>query len=191
MKIVLDTNVLIAALIARGFSHQLLEHCALRHTLFTSDFILEENQRADRKVRLFLRVTAEAVNVLRSRMTVVPAQSLRILSAAIEYDDNILAAAISGKCDCIITGDKDLLVLKQHEGINIFSPRDFLINEKGGVTVANHYFWDFFLRRFAASLRRYSSLVLKIESTRRVQLDVTRARTFICSTHATLLIWVG
>ena len=44
MKIVLDTNVLIAALIARGFSHQLLEHCALRHTLFTSDFILEETQ---------------------------------------------------------------------------------------------------------------------------------------------------
>ena len=44
MKIVLDTNVLIAALIARGFSHQLLEHCALRHTLFTSDFILDETQ---------------------------------------------------------------------------------------------------------------------------------------------------
>ncbi|PYS61284.1 MAG: hypothetical protein DMF74_16635 [Acidobacteria bacterium] len=44
MKIVLDTNVLIAALIARGFSHQLLEHCALRHTLFTSDFILDETK---------------------------------------------------------------------------------------------------------------------------------------------------
>jgi len=44
-------------------------------------------------------------------------------------DDNILAAAISGKCDCIITGDKDLLVLKQYLGINIFNPRDFLMNE--------------------------------------------------------------
>jgi len=44
VKIVLDTNVLIAALIARGLSHQLLEHSALRHTLFTSDFILEETQ---------------------------------------------------------------------------------------------------------------------------------------------------
>jgi len=45
-------------------------------------------------------------------------------------DDNILTAAISRKCDSIITGDKDLLVLKQHEGINIFNPRDFLMNEK-------------------------------------------------------------
>ena len=42
MKIVLDTNVLIAALIARGVCHELLEHCVLRHTLFTSDFILNE-----------------------------------------------------------------------------------------------------------------------------------------------------
>ena len=33
--------------------------------------------------------------------------------------DNILAAAISGKCDSIITGDKDLLVLKQYESIDI------------------------------------------------------------------------
>lgn len=33
MKIVLDTNVLIAALIARGVCHELLEHCVLRHTL--------------------------------------------------------------------------------------------------------------------------------------------------------------
>jgi len=30
----------------------------------------------------------------------------------------------------LITGDKDLLVLKQHEGINIFNPRDFLMNFK-------------------------------------------------------------
>lgn len=42
MKILLDTNVLIAALIARGVCHELLEHCARRHKLVTSDFILDE-----------------------------------------------------------------------------------------------------------------------------------------------------
>jgi predicted nucleic acid-binding protein len=41
----------------------------------------------------------------------------------------ILAAALTGKCDCIITGDKDLLVLKAHAGIGILSPRDFITNE--------------------------------------------------------------
>jgi predicted nucleic acid-binding protein len=44
-------------------------------------------------------------------------------------DDNILGAAISGGCDCIVTGDKDLLVLKQYEGIEILSPREFITNE--------------------------------------------------------------
>jgi len=62
-------------------------------------------------------------------MTVVSASKLENPICRDPDDDNILAAAISGKCDCIITGDKDLLVLKQHEGINIFNPRDFLMNE--------------------------------------------------------------
>jgi predicted nucleic acid-binding protein len=63
-------------------------------------------------------------------MTVVSASKLENPVCGDPDDDNILAAAISSNCDCIITGDKDLLVLKQHEGINIFSARDFLMNEK-------------------------------------------------------------
>jgi predicted nucleic acid-binding protein len=45
-------------------------------------------------------------------------------------DDNILATAVAGSCDCIITGDKDLLVLKQFEGIKILSPREFADQER-------------------------------------------------------------
>ena len=42
MKIALDTNVLIAAFIARGVCNDLLEHCVRRHELVTSEFILNE-----------------------------------------------------------------------------------------------------------------------------------------------------
>ena len=42
MKILLDTNVLIAAFVARGRCADLLEHCIERHDLFTSEFILDE-----------------------------------------------------------------------------------------------------------------------------------------------------
>ena len=41
-------------------------------------------------------------------------------------DDNVLATAKSGNCECIITGDKDLLVLVEFEGIKIYTPREFL-----------------------------------------------------------------
>ena len=45
MKVLLDTNVLIAAFIARGSCAELLEHCVRRHELFTSQWILEEFRR--------------------------------------------------------------------------------------------------------------------------------------------------
>ncbi len=131
MKIVLDTNVLIAALIARGVCHELLEHCVLRHTLLTSDFILEETR--EKLIEEFdypAELAGEAVTVLRSRMKVVPASKLDSPVCRDPDDDNVLAAALSAHCDCIITGDKGLLVLKAYEGIDIFSPRHFLVNEK-------------------------------------------------------------
>ena len=40
-------------------------------------------------------------------------------------DDQILGTAIAAQAQCIVTGDKDLLVLQQYEGIQIVSPNDF------------------------------------------------------------------
>jgi len=37
----------------------------------------------------------------------------------------VLATAVSGACDCIVTGDADLLVLGSYGGIPIIPPRDF------------------------------------------------------------------
>jgi putative PIN family toxin of toxin-antitoxin system len=75
-------------------------------------------------------LAAEAVSILQLRMKVVPASKLESQVCRDPDDDNILAAAVSGNCDCIITGDKDLLVLKKYEGVEIFSPRDFLDSER-------------------------------------------------------------
>lgn len=130
MKIVFDTNVLIAALIARGVCHELLEHCVLRHVLFTSEFILDEtHEKLIEKFGYPSELAGETVSVLRSRMRVVTPSKLESQVCRDPDDDNILAAAVSGNCDCIITGDKDLLVLKKYEGVEIFRPRDFLMNE--------------------------------------------------------------
>jgi len=40
-------------------------------------------------------------------------------------DDHILAAALYGQVDCIVTGDKDLLILRNIENIPILPPADF------------------------------------------------------------------
>ena len=42
MKLVLDTNVLVAAFISEGVCHELLEHCFLKHEVVLSNRILKE-----------------------------------------------------------------------------------------------------------------------------------------------------
>jgi predicted nucleic acid-binding protein len=69
VKIVLDTNVIIAALITRAVCHELLEDCVLRYTLLTSDFILSETkEKLTEKFGYPMEVADESVALLRSRM---------------------------------------------------------------------------------------------------------------------------
>ena len=41
-------------------------------------------------------------------------------------DDEILAAAVAGQVDLVVSGDNDLLTLKQYRSIPILSPADAL-----------------------------------------------------------------
>ena len=133
MRIVLDTNVLIAAFIARGVCHQLLEYCVGNHDLVTSEFILDEvREKLVEKFEYTAEAGDEVVRLLRSRMEVVIPVPLDAPVCRDEDDDNILAAAATGNCECLITGDKDLLVLKSFQGIDIISPSDFQSYEKPG-----------------------------------------------------------
>jgi uncharacterized protein len=45
-------------------------------------------------------------------------------------DDNVLAAALFVRVDCIVTGDKDLLTIEKYKKVKIISPRDFWSYEK-------------------------------------------------------------
>ena len=127
MKILLDTNVLIAAFVARGVCADLLEHCIERHQVFTSEFIL--NEFARKLVGKFHRESEDATaatELLRTRLIVVTYAPLGFKVCRDSDDDDILAAAVSGKCDCLVTGDKDLLVLREFRSCRILSPSDFL-----------------------------------------------------------------
>ena len=114
MRILLDTNVLIAALIARGVCHQLLEHCVRNHELVTSEFILNElREKLVEKFNYSAQVADEVIGLLRSRMEVALATVLDAPVCRDPDDDNVLAAALAGDCAAIVTGDNDLLVLKE------------------------------------------------------------------------------
>jgi putative PIN family toxin of toxin-antitoxin system len=131
VRIVLDTNVLIAAFIARGVCHQLLEYCISNHDLAISEFILDEvREKLVVKFKYTSEVADETVKLLRSQMELVSPIPLDRPVCRDADDDNILVAAVAGNCECIITGDKDLLVLKRFQDIDILSPGEFQAYER-------------------------------------------------------------
>lgn len=126
MNLVLDTNVLIAAFIAKGFCHTLVEQCLRVHYVITSEFIL--NELREKLTGKFKYSDADATAVetlLRSRMRVVDPTPLESNVCRDPDDDMVLAAALTGKAVCIITGDKDLLTLKKFGDIDIIAPSEF------------------------------------------------------------------
>lgn len=126
MRLVLDTNVLVAALVARGTCNELVEHVALRHTVVTSEVLLAELQDVlTRKFRYAVGDARETVALVRSRATVVIPRSLAAPVCRDADDDAVLAIAVTGECQCLITGDDDLLAIRNYAGIPILKPSAF------------------------------------------------------------------
>lgn len=127
MKIVLDTNILIAALITRGICSQLLDHCFENHELLTSKFILDEvNSNLLKKFKFNSDDVAEVIELLQTKMQLVKPVELKTPVCRDRDDDMILATALAADAACIVTGDKDLLALQRFEMMDIISPSDFI-----------------------------------------------------------------
>jgi putative PIN family toxin of toxin-antitoxin system len=132
MRIVLDTNVLVAAFIAHGNCNELLEYCIVNHEVVVSKFILDE--LVDVLTRKFDFTRAEArivIRLLRTRTHLVDPAPLPIPVCRDPDDDTILATARTAECDAIVTGDKDLTDLQRYEGVSILTPSEFWQFESG------------------------------------------------------------
>ncbi len=126
MKIVFDTNVLIAAFITRGVCADLLEHCIRQHSLVTSSYILKEFQETlTVKFKISRTDASEARKLIQSRMKLVSPIPVPLDVCRDPGDSPILGTALAEPCHCIVTGDKDLLELEEFEGVKIISPQSF------------------------------------------------------------------
>lgn len=130
MRVVLDTNVLIATFVSRGLCAQLLEHCAEAHEMVTSAGLLDEyEEKLVRKFKLTTDLAGANAALLRSIMNVADPLPLPLPVCRDPDDDLVLATAVAGGCACIVTGDEDLLVLGSYEAVAIISPGDFAAYE--------------------------------------------------------------
>jgi putative PIN family toxin of toxin-antitoxin system len=126
MRVVLDTNVLIAAFAAQGLCHLVFELCLDRHRIVLSEHILKEvADNLDKKLRLPAKIISDIISTLRENSLVQEAEPLKEKVCRDPADDGILALAQQFLADYIITGDEDLLVLQEYASVPIVSPRRF------------------------------------------------------------------
>ena len=135
MKVVLDANVFVSALISsRGAPRQIVDQWraeAFEH--LTSEAILQEVGRVLRypKIAALHRLPEEELlefmALLREESHMVPTTETLAVSPD-ETDNRYLECAVAGDADYLVTGDKrHLLPLAEYGGVRVVSPMTFLV----------------------------------------------------------------
>lgn len=133
-KIVLDTNVLVSALInPHGKPAQIINYVfENKIRLFTSPSIMEELERVLSYPKLMKRhgldsgELKEFISDLLSVMSLIEEEKIIEVIMEDPSDNKYLSCAIDAKVDFIISGDIHLLNLGEYEGIRIVTPAQFL-----------------------------------------------------------------
>lgn len=133
MKVVLDTNVWISALLWGGVPDQVINLAEIGQIdIATSEPLLNELVTtlgyAKLQPRLqLLGTTVEALVLsVRQLVELYPVTFLTVASLRDPDDTVVLATAVSASADAIVTGDRDLLTLVQFSEIPIMAPQTFL-----------------------------------------------------------------
>ena len=125
MKVYLDTNVLVSALAARGLCADLMRLVLAEHEVLTGEVNLVELRRV---LSTRFRAAAAQVDLVEELMRdqTVIAKPTALLPLAVRDPDDawVLASAVAGQADLLVTGDADLLVLADQSPVAIVSPRE-------------------------------------------------------------------
>ena len=134
LRVVLDTNIIVSGLISpSGSPHQLLSAFRKREfSLVVSRAIIAEVEQVLQ--RPYFRdqrgITAKDIvrikRLLLKRGLVVRPQTCGALVPDDPGDDPILACALEGQAEFLVTGDHHLLKLQRVQDTRIVTPREFL-----------------------------------------------------------------
>ena len=126
MKLVVDTNVLIAGLVAEGLCRDIVKRRLPTCELFTSRALLDELAEKLREKFGVHPQDLPLLQIYEDEATVVKTKPLPKPVCRDADDDEVLATALAAQVEIILTGDSDLLTLKEFQGIRILSPRQFV-----------------------------------------------------------------
>jgi putative PIN family toxin of toxin-antitoxin system len=126
VKVALDTNVLVSAFATRGLCADVFNLVLAEHELIVGPAVLSELRAVLRgKLMVPERVVDEVVALIHERAVVVGTAVSADVAIRDADDAAVLAEAMGGSAEVLVTGDRDLLVISQKLPIRILTPRGF------------------------------------------------------------------
>lgn len=127
MSIVLDTNVIVSALVFGGKSRLIIDLIIEQEITgcITEEIIQEVLETLSCKFNQNKPELEVVENLLRNVFTLVTIKTKQTISRDPD-DDHILAITHSVKINYIVSGDKDLLSLSSYNGVSIVTPGQLL-----------------------------------------------------------------
>ncbi|MHB1335480.1 MAG: putative toxin-antitoxin system toxin component, PIN family [Candidatus Humimicrobiaceae bacterium] len=128
LTLVLDTNVLISAIVFKGRPEIILKSCILENKfdgVVSPEILAELIKKLKIKFGFSDELTKEWELIFKNTLkNMLPSYNIKVCR---DPDDNkILDLAVFSGADYIITGDKDLLSLGKYKDIIIITPADFI-----------------------------------------------------------------
>jgi len=127
VRVCLDTNVLVAAFATRGLCADVFRTVAAEHDLVLGEVMLTELRRA---LKTKLRLPEEGIAAVEAVLADAPSD----VEIRDPEDRWILATAIAGAADVLVTGDQDLLAVHGTAPLPILDPRAFWEMLRAGST---------------------------------------------------------
>jgi len=128
MRVVIDTNVLLSAVLG-GTLKAILDHWQQEsYVLVVTDEIVREYMDVLQRPKFGLRgdvIDSIATFIFQFAEFVTPTERVQVV-AADPKDDKFLDVVTVGNIDYLVSGDKHLLGLKEFVGVPIITPREFL-----------------------------------------------------------------
>jgi putative PIN family toxin of toxin-antitoxin system len=130
MRLVLDTNTVVSALLWEGVPKRLLAAVGGGGiALFTSPPLIAElsdvlsRRKFEKQIGAAQLTSSQLLDFYaRSSTLVEPVPTPRVVSDP--DDDVVIGTALAAKADFIVTGDSALLAVGEHEGVRILSASD-------------------------------------------------------------------
>ena len=126
MRILLDTNVLVAAFATRGLCQDVLQIVLAEHRLLVGKTNLDELKRILRdKLRMPDRQIEDVISFVVEQSEVVTPTTPAVWPENDPDDRWVVAAALDGSAELVVTGDKDFLNASSGEELRVVTPRGF------------------------------------------------------------------